>query len=288
MDKATARLQYIIAVVIYGTNGTLLRFVDLPSEVVVLARGAGGALFILAFMRLRGMALDGEAIKRNLKWLIASGVCLGLNWIFLFAAYVHTTVAIASLCNYTAPLMVLAVSPIIFKERLGAKRLACVIGAAVGVSLVSGVFGSGGAGFDAVGIGLGMTAAVCFALIVIFNKQLSDIGSYERTVIQLGTSALTVLPYVVFMNGGIPLPHDALSLVIVAVLAFVHTGIAYIFYFGGMGTLPVHEVALLGYIEPVVSVLCSAFLLHEPLGLLGALGAALVIASAAAGELVEE
>jgi len=50
----------------------------------------------------------------------------------------------------------------------------------------------------------------------------------------------------------------------------------------------VQEIALLGYIEPVVSVLGSALVLNEPLGIAGAVGAALVIVAAAAGELIQE
>ena len=50
----------------------------------------------------------------------------------------------------------------------------------------------------------------------------------------------------------------------------------------------VQEIALMGYLEPVVSVLGSALFLHEPLGVAGAIGAAMVIVAAAAGELIEE
>ena len=90
-------------------------------------------------------------------------------------------------------------------------------------------------------------------------------------------------------DGGIPIGGaDALSYVLLTVLVVVQTGLAYIFYFGSMGVLPVQEIALLGYLEPVVSVLGSALVLHEPLGIAGAIGAAMVIAAAALGETVQE
>lgn len=100
---------------------------------------------------------------------------------------------------------------------------------------------------------------------------------------------LAVLPYALAMNGGLPIAClDVRSWLLLAMLCIVQTGIAYIFYFGAMGKLPVHEVALLGYIEPVTSVLCSALVLHEPMGVMGALGAALVVFAAAAGELIRD
>lgn len=289
MGQGGARLRFVIAVMLYGTIGTIVRFINLPSEVIVLFRGACGALFVWLYMHARGEALDRKAIRANARWLVTSGICLGLNWIFLFAAYVHTTVAIASLCNYMAPIIVIALSPLVFGERVGPKRLACVVVAFVGIMLVSGVFGTSATGFDPVGIALGLAAAVAFVGIVICNKKIEGVGAYDKVVVQLGCSAATVLPYALLVNGGLPLAGvDLRSWLLLACVCIVQTGIAYIFYFGAMGELPVHEIALLGYIEPVESVLLSALFLHEPLGVAGAIGAAMVIAAAAAGELIDE
>ena len=102
MNRTTERLKYITAVVLYGTIGMFVRYVSLPSEAVAFCRGSFGSVFILLFMRLRGMRPDREALRENRALLILSGVLLGFNWIFLFAAYIETTVAIASLCNYMA------------------------------------------------------------------------------------------------------------------------------------------------------------------------------------------
>ena len=285
----SARLRFVLAVLLYGTIGPVVRFIALPSEVIVLFRDAFGSLFVWLFMRVRGQTLDRRAIRANLRWLVTSGICLGLNWIFLFAAYVHTTVAIASLCNYMAPIIVIALSPVVFGERIGPKRLACVIAAFVGIMLVSGVLSSGAAEVDLVGIALGLLAAAAFVGIVICNKKIVGVGAFDKVVVQLGTSAATVLPYALVKNGGLPLAGvDVRSWALLACICLVQTGIAYVFYFGAMGELPVTEIALLGYIEPVVSVLGSALFLHEPLGVAGAIGAAMVIVAAAAGEVIRE
>lgn len=288
MTRAQARLRYVCAVLLYGTIGPILRFVNLPSEAVVLFRGVVGALFVLLFMRSKGMKPDVAAIRANLPALVGSGVALGLNWVFLFAAYLHTTVAIASLCNYMAPIVVIALSPLLYGERLGLKKLACVAAAVTGIALVSDLPGALSGEVNLVGVALGLAAAAAFVLIVIFNKGLHDIDAYDRVIVQLSVSACVVLPYVLFENHGIPLPADARSWFLVALLCLVQTGLAYIFYFGAMEVLPVQELALLGYIEPVTSVVLSALVLHEPLGIAGVVGAVLVIAAAAASELIQE
>jgi drug/metabolite transporter (DMT)-like permease len=98
---------------------------------------------------------------------VASGICLGLNWVFLFAAYAHTTVAIASLCNYIAPIIVIAISPVVFKERIGPRRLACILAALVGIMLVSDLPSAVAGSVDPTGAALGLAAAVGAALVIV-------------------------------------------------------------------------------------------------------------------------
>lgn len=67
----------------------------------------------------------------------------------------------------------------------------------------------------------------------------------------------------------------------------VHTGVCYTLYFGSLDHLPAQTAALFSYIDPVVAILLSAFFLGEPMGLLGAMGAALVLGSTLVSELPE-
>ncbi len=286
MDLSVERIKYIAAVVLYGTIGMLLRFVGLPSEIVVLCRGAIGAVFILLYQKARHRRVDRAAIAANRKWLILSGICLGLNWIFLFAAYLNTTVAVASLCNYMAPLIVILIAPAVLREPLNRKQLPCVAAAFVGIILVSGVWG--GAIGKLSGVLQGLAAAVCFVAIVICNRKLRGVDAMDRAIVQLAVSALTVLPYVLWRDHGAHLAPDARSIAIVLVLGVVHTGLAYCLYFSGMAKLPVQTVAILGYLEPVVSVLCSAVFLREPLGVPGWIGAVLIIGAAVASETIPD
>jgi len=46
-------------------------------------------------------------------------------------------------------------------------------------------------------------------------------------------------------------------------LGIIYTGFAYCLYFSGMTYLPVQSIAILGYLEPVVSILCSVFILQK-------------------------
>ena len=196
----------------------------------------------------------------------------------------RTTVAIASLCNYMAPLIVVLVAPLVLRERPEVRKLPCVAAALVGIVLVSGVLEGGGG--NPGGVALGLAAAASFVCIVLCNRKLRDINAMDRSLVQLLLSAVTILPYVLVNNRGNVITVDTRSVLIVLMLGVVHTGAAYCLYFSGMGSLPVQTVAILGYLEPVVSVICSALLLNETMSPLGWLGAGLVIAAAAVSELI--
>ena len=282
MDLAAERIKYILAVVLYGTIGLFLHFAAVPSEIAAMCRGILGALFILLYLKLRGRRMDRAAIRANRKWLLIGGVSLGLNWIFLFAAYVQTTVAIASLCNYMAPLIVILIAPAVLGERSDWRKMLCAGAAFAGIVLVSGVW-NGSLGRLS-GVAMGLMAAVCFVVIVISNRKLRGISALDKSVVQLAVSAATILPYVLARNLGKPIALDLRSVLIVLMLGVVHTGIAYCLYFSGMGSLPVQTVAILGYLEPVVSVLCSAFFLREAMGAAGWIGAVLIIGAAVVSE----
>jgi len=282
---SSGKAKYIAAVAIYGTIGMVLRYISIPSELVVFCRGALGAFFIWLYRRARGKRVEKSAVRRNLPWLLLSGVALGLNWVFLFAAYRRTTVAVASLCNYTAPMIVLFLSPLLYREKLTARKLVCVAASFVGIVLISDVLSGRPEDMNLPGIALGLAAALGFVGILLCNKKLRDISAYDKAIVQLAVSAVTALPYVLLHNRGGSIVWDGRSVWLTLLLCVFHTGVAYCLYFGSLSDIPVQTIAVWGYVEPVVSVLCSALILREAMSPLGWLGSALILGAAVASEL---
>ena len=58
MNPALERIKYIAAVVLYGTIGMFLRYVDLPSEIVAMCRGLIGSLFIFLYLKAKRKKFD--------------------------------------------------------------------------------------------------------------------------------------------------------------------------------------------------------------------------------------
>ena len=277
------KLKILISMSIFGTVGIFVRFIPLPSAVIAFCRGVLGCVFLLILMGLTGKKLSIPDIKKNFWILAISGAFIGINWILLFESYRYTTVAIATICYYLAPAFVTLASPLVC-EKLSVKKLGCIAVAFLGMVFVSGVLqGSQESSF--LGVALGVGAAVFYASVILLNKKLSPIGAYDKTLCQLGTAALVILPYLM-VSGGIRFGSmTTLGWVMLIVVGVVHTGIAYALYFGAIKDVNAQTAAILSYIDPVLSILLSALILREKLDVFSIIGAVLILGSALYSEL---
>ena len=287
-DKNRSLVMLISSMVVFGTVGVFRRYIDLSSAFIAMTRGLIGAGFLALFVLLRGKKLDGASIRKNLLLLILSGIAIGFNWILLFEAYNYTTVATATLCYYMAPIVVILVSPFLLKEKLTGRRLLCVVIALIGMVLVSGVLETGFSAGELRGVVLGLGAAVLYASVILMNKGLKNVGAYDKTFVQLLAAGVVLIPYLLLTGGFSGVSVTPLSLGMLAVVCIVHTGLCYTLYFGSMDGLSAQTLALFSYIDPVVAVLLSALLLHEPLTVFSGIGAVLVLGAAVVSELPEK
>ena len=287
-EVTRARLALIGSMCIWGTIGLVRRFLPVPSGFLAMARGLLGAAFLLLLVRLRGGRLSREAIRANGWRLLVSGAMIGFNWILLFEAYRYTTVAIAELCYYMAPVFILIAAPFVLRERLTLRKLLCVASALLGIALVSNLVQTGFSGVgEWRGVLFGLAAAVLYACVVLLNKQIRDIDAYDKTIVQIGVAGAVLIPYVLLAEKLSAIEFTPTVVILLLVAGLLHTGVAYALYFGSMDALPAHSLALLGYLDPVIAVLLSALLLREPMSLLQALGAVLVLCAAIVAELPE-
>lgn len=287
-DNFKSYVALIGSMLIFGTLGVVRRYVPLSSAMLALCRGALGSMFLLIFVLVRGGKLKLPERKATL-WLVLTGAIMGLNWMLLFEAYSYTTVAAATMCYYMQPTIVILLSPLVFRERLSGRKLACAAAAIVGMLFVSGVL-SGGIGQvrDIRGIAFGLGAAALYAAVIILNKKVVVEDIYAKTVIQLAGAALVMIPYVLLTEGVPELTLTAADIGMVLLVGIVHTGITYALYFGSMQRLKAQTVAVMSYIDPVFALLLSAAVLHESLTPLGILGAVLIIGSAVISETAKE
>ena len=273
-----AKLRNITALLIFGTIGLFVKNIELSSSEIALTRGfIGGVTLILATIFLK-KKISFEAIKNNLYLLIFSGLAVGLNWIFLFQGYKYTSISNATLSYYFAPIFVTILAPFILKEKLTLSKFLCVLMALVGMFCIVGVDGING-GSDLIGIVYGLLAAGFYASVILMNKFLKGIDSIEITVIQLISATITLLPYVLYVEGLGILSVSSVSIPYILILGIVHTGIAYLLYFSSLQGLKGQTIAVLSYIDPVFAIIISAIILKEQLGVLQIIGGVLILGS---------
>lgn len=281
MVKDFNKLKFSLAMTVFGTIGLFVRLIPFPSAVISMCRGFFGAVFLALFIVFAKKPFSIESIKANIINLLISGALLGFNWILLFESYKYTTVAKATLCYYMAPVMVIFISPFVFKEKITLKKGICIIVSLIGMLLVSGVFEEKtGNKNETVGILLSLLSAVIYTVIIVLNKKLKSIGAFERTVMQLFVCGAVMLIYSSFTGDILKPEFTALGIILMAVVCIVHTGIAYLIYFGTMEKLNAQSIAILSYIDPVVAVVLSSFI-EKPMTGYGVIGAVLIIVASA-------
>lgn len=270
-----ARWKLILSMVIFGTMGPFTKQIPVSSGEYALYRAVLAVVLIAAVLFFKGKGLKFSLLKKELPLLLLSGGALGLNWILLFEAYKRTTVSVATLSYYFAPVIVTLVCPLLFREKLTKKGLFCFLMSTVGLVMITGI-GTGGSE-DLVGILFGLGAAVFYATVILLNKRIQNVEGLERTFLQFVAVILVFIPYVA-LTGGVTLEKMTSSgWICLLIVGLVHTGFTYCLYFSSIKELPGQKAALLSYIDPLVSVLVSVTVLGERMTLWQVLGGILIL-----------
>lgn len=272
-----------VAAVFWGTIGLFVKILGgmgLSIETIVFIRLFYGCLILAAIMFIK----SGSYFKVDLKGLIL----LGLMGVFTQAAfnlvYFKTIeiigVASAAVLLYVAPVLIILLSKLIFKEILNPFKkiglVICLLGAFMAIT--------GGhmetLNMDQKGILLGLSSAVIYAMLSITSKI--AIERYDP---------LTVIFYS-FLFGTIAIspfvPHSDFVTIFsktdVVMLSFtmglVPAAFAYFSYFRGIGQkIDLSIVSVISTLELLVSVLIGRLFLNESITTLKLVGLSLIVIS---------
>ncbi|MBU5265100.1 DMT family transporter [Bacillus atrophaeus] len=274
-----SKIQFILSMIIFGTMGLVVRYIDLSSSETALLSSSIGCLFLIFVFIIMKKTIPWKLVKANAYILFLSGIALGGNWIFLYQSYDHTTLTNATLGYYFAPVFVMILSPFVLKEQLSVKKMVCIGVAIIGMLLIVGNGISASGTDDLLGIFFGLVAAAFYAALMLLNKFIHHMGRLEITIIQLGLTALLLLPYVFFTEGFGIFGVSGASVPFIIILGIVNTGIGFWLFFSGMQKLKGQSIAMLSYVDPFVAILISAIILQEQMTIVQMLGGALLLGS---------
>lgn len=279
-----AFFKYIFALLLFGSNGIVASLINLSSYQIVLLRTLIGSIMLSAIFFISGGRLTFYKRKKQFLFLILSGIAMGTSWMLLYEAYARIGVSIASLLYYCGPIIVMALSPLLFKEKLSASRVIGFLAVIVGVIFINTTAFSGNT--DIFGIVCGLLSAVTYAFMVICNKKAKDIVGLENSACQLTVAFLTVAVFI-GLKQGYAMQVTQTSILPILILGLLNTGIGCYFYFSSIGKLKIQTVAVCGYLEPLSAVLFSAIFLKETMLPSQIIGTVLIIGGAMTGELIK-
>lgn len=265
---------YLCAMLLFGTLGLFVRQANAESDVLAFLRTLIGAVFLgglLLLQRKRIQKIGG----RQLLYVLLSAAFLGFNWVFLFEAYAATTISIATVIYYTAPVLALLAAVFLFHEPVHCRTALGIVLTMGGLLCITRVTG------DAVqlkGILFAAAAALCYAGVLLTNRFLHNIDGLYFTFLQLLCSAGILFVYLL-LEGRIHLIPElpAASWPWIMCIAVVHTGVAYALYFTSLHHLTSSQAAVGSYLDPCIALLLSIFLLREPSTLMQGIGIAAIV-----------
>lgn len=272
-----AKAMLSISMAIFGTLGLFTRNIPVSSGELALYRAVLASVLIIVYLVVSKQKIDFKMIKGEILFLLASGIAMGINWILLFQAYKYTTISVATLSYYFAPVIVTVVCPFLFHEKLTGKQIVCFVMSTVGLILIIDVGSIGQGGNDLLGILFGIGAAAFYATVILLNKFIKNVAGIHRTLLQFFAAIVILIPYVA-CTGGIHLAGlDGVGWGCLLAVGLIHTGITYCMYFSALKELTGQEAAILSYIDPLVAVLVSVVVLNESMTLWQLLGGILIL-----------
>ena len=269
--------MFAASMAVFGTLGLFTRNIEVSSGELALVRAVLAAVLIGIYMLISGQRICFSRIKKELLLLLISGMAMGINWVLLFEAYRYTSISVATLSYYFAPVIVTVLSPLLFKERMTARQVICFLMSTAGLGLIIGADGLSGGSSNIKGIAFGLSAAVFYAAVMLLNKFIRDVEGIPRTFIQFIASLFVLIPYVM-VTGGLRLSAlSGLGWVCILTVGLVHTGVTYCMYFSSLKDLRGQEAAILSYIDPLVAVIVSALFLKEQMLPMQIIGGAMIL-----------
>ena len=272
-----ARLMLAGSMAIFGTIGLFVRNIGVSSAELALYRAVIAAVLLTDYFLATKTRINLRALGKELPLLLISGMAMGVNWILLFEAYKYTTVSVATLSYYFAPVLVTLACPLLFKEKMGPLQWLCFAMSTLGLVLITGLGDLSAGSSHLTGIFFGLGAAVFYASVMLLNKFIKGVTGLQRTYLQFLAAIVILVPYVL-LTGDVTLSTlNGTGWVNLLIVGGVHTCLAYCLYFPALKELPGQEAAILSYIDPLLACVLSVALLGESMSAVQVIGGLLIL-----------
>ncbi|MGG3738818.1 DMT family transporter [Aeribacillus pallidus] len=257
--KTHATLKMVVSMVIFGSIGYFTVLTDLRSYELVFVRCISATVFLILFWLLTGKYKAEQWSKKEVLQALACGFFLVFNWVFLFKSFENTSITVAISVYHLAPVLVLILGAIFYRERLTLLSVTSIILCFIGTVFISDLNAESfrGQGVSA-GIKWGLLAALFYAMTTLLSKGIQKLSPYATTFIQTGLGVILLLPLIHLEE----FHHlTASNWLAVTTTGIVHTGIVYLLFFDSVRNLSTKIISVLVFLDPAVAILLDTIFL---------------------------
>ncbi|PXF57129.1 MAG: EamA family transporter [Candidatus Methanogaster sp.] len=273
-------IEVASAAILFGTIGIFVSLINrMPVGSIIFYRLLFGITAIAIFFACCGKGYGELRLKENKQYVILLGILQAGTMLSYFISVKHTTVAIAVLLLYTAPIYVTLLSPLLLKEPVTRRSLSALILSLSGVILVI----QPGAVFQdmdsmyAIGLLCGLISGLLYACMILTSRYLK--GCYTGTAQAAWAIIITMiifLPYSTAVSSGVLL--DNLHLLIL--LGLLPTAASLTLYFSGLMYVRAQNASIIALLEPASAVVFAAIILSQPITSSVLVGGGLILVGA--------
>ncbi|MCK4928863.1 MAG: EamA family transporter [Methanosarcinales archaeon] len=272
-------LQIAAAATLFGLIGIFVKLTtQMPLGSIIFYRLLFGLIAIAIFFGCCGR-LSELRLRDKKGYILLLGLFQAGTMFSYFFSVKYTSVSIAVLLLYTAPVYVTLLSPLILKEHVTRSSLLALGISSAGVFMViqPGNLFQGVNSMYIIGLAAGLVSGLCYASIIITSRYLREY--YSGTAQAAWALFITMVifsPYAVAIPGRVVL--DNLSVLVL--FGLLPTAVALIFYLNGLMRVRAQSASIIALLEPVSAVVFAFIILSEPVTYATIMGGGLILVGA--------
>ncbi|GGZ85998.1 DMT family transporter [Algibacter mikhailovii] len=262
-----------LATILISTSGSLGKYIDLPTPVIIWCRSAIAAVFLFIFCLFKKSSIKLKS-KKDAPTILLSALLLGAHWLTYFYALKLSNVALGMLSMFTFPVMTAILEPLFTKTKFNPIHVLLAIIVLIGIYILAPEFNFENTQLK--GICFGLLSALCYALRNLILKQ--HVNQYNGTVLmtqQVIIVSIILLPIMFTMN----IDNIDTQLPYLILLGLVTTAIGHSLFIGSLRYFSVSTASIIGSAQPICGIIIAFFFLNEIPTLNTFIGGSLILAT---------
>jgi drug/metabolite transporter (DMT)-like permease len=253
-------LYMVAASICWSFGGLCIKFIPWSAMSIIGLRAFFAAVVFAVYRR---------SVKVDLSWgnLMAAACLAATTTLFVFSNKL-TTAAAAILLQFTAPIFIILIQLVAYKQKPKAGELVAVSATLIGILLL---FADRLEAGNLLGNLLGVASGLCFAGVFICNKR-PDVDTEQSLFMGFLANAAIGMPFAFFSFSAEPAAWASISF-----LGFVPVGFAYFLFALGIKKTPALLACLITALEPLLNPIWVAIAIGEAPGPFTIIGGVVII-----------